>query len=189
MTATGLLIRGAIVVVLVLLLVLRRRGPGATPVVPAPAGPDQLGTFLTVPGRMPVTPVREQAGDVIERRGLSPFGSEGALTAAETEELGKLDSLRASGTLTEEAYQQGRARVLGVGSAAGWSVLVTAAGVNKIQAIKAIRECRRGLDLKQSKDLVESLPQTLFRGLAQADAERVAHYLGQAGVSVRTSQG
>ena len=65
---------------------------------------------------------------------------------------------------------------------------MTADGGNKINAIKAVRECRRDLDLKQAKDFIDTLPQTLFTGLPQAEAERVRHYLEQAGVSVRLSQ-
>lgn len=203
---TGHMVRIAIVVLIVLLLLGRRRGRAASsqaPVLAAPGGPQQLGSFRTLPIRTPVSPVSVPE---VSRTGVesglpvsnvfppsSPdwnhkaaadwnSGRPVSLSPAEAEELSKLDSLRASGTLTEAAYLEARARLFGTSGPVGWSVTLLSAGANKLTAIKALRECRRDLDLSAAKNLVEHTPNVLFRSLARADAEQVTTYLQQSGV-------
>lgn len=62
-------------------------------------------------------------------------------------------------------------------------VMLTNAGANKIQVIKAIREIT-GLSLKEAKDLVEApMPQPVNSFLLQAEAERACGQLHDAGAS------
>src|SRR5215211_2732638 len=51
-----------------------------------------------------------------------------------------------------------------------FDVTLTAAGANKIQVIKAIREIT-GLGLKEAKDLVEGAPKAVKEAIAKADAD------------------
>lgn len=173
---------------LLLFLLLRRRRTSTPPVPPAPGGLDQIGIFRNLPVRNPVTAIQPAPEPASFGSGApSPFSAEPRLTREQTDEIAKLDSLRASGTLSEAEYGHGRARVLGTSAneAASWNITVLSSGDNKITAIKLLRECRRDFDLKQAKDFVDTLPQMLFRRLPQAEAERVKDYLERSGVSVR----
>lgn len=173
-------------VVLLLVVMLRRGGPSIPPVPPAPGGPDQLGTFQGSTGQSPAMLVQATSyASASDWNSSSPFDTRRPLSPEQAEELGKLDSLRSTGTLTEDAYLQARARLFGIGGNTGWSVAVLSSGGNKIKAIKAVRVCRRDLGLKGAKDFVDALPQVLFKGLQEADAERVKQQCEQAGVSVR----
>ena len=51
-----------------------------------------------------------------------------------------------------------------------FDVVLTAAGDQKVQAIKAVRAIT-GLGLKEAKDLVDGAPNTLKEGVSKADAE------------------
>jgi len=64
-----------------------------------------------------------------------------------------------------------------------FDVVLAAAGANKIQVIKAIREIT-GLGLKEAKDLVEAAPKTVKEGIAKADAEEMKKKLTEAGATV-----
>ena len=64
-----------------------------------------------------------------------------------------------------------------------FDVVLAAAGGNKIQVIKAIREIT-GLGLKEAKDLVEAAPKTVKEQASKADAEEMKKKLTEAGATV-----
>ena len=64
-----------------------------------------------------------------------------------------------------------------------FDVILSAAGANKIQVIKAIREIT-GLGLKEAKDLVEAAPKTVKEQVSKADAEDMKKKLVEAGATV-----
>jgi large subunit ribosomal protein L7/L12 len=64
-----------------------------------------------------------------------------------------------------------------------FDVVLAAAGANKIQVIKAIREIT-GLGLKEAKDLVEAAPKTVKEAVSKADAEDMKKKLTEAGATV-----
>jgi len=64
-----------------------------------------------------------------------------------------------------------------------FTVELSAAGANKINVIKVVREIT-GLGLKEAKDLVEGAPKTLKEGIAKADAEEMKKKLEDAGAKV-----
>jgi len=64
-----------------------------------------------------------------------------------------------------------------------FDVVLEAAGDNKINVIKAVREIT-GLGLKEAKDLVEGAPKAVKEGAAKADAETMKKKLEEAGAKV-----
>jgi len=64
-----------------------------------------------------------------------------------------------------------------------FTVMLTAAGDNKVNVIKAVREVT-SLGLKEAKDLVDGAPKPVKEGIPKADAEAVAKKLSDAGAKV-----
>jgi large subunit ribosomal protein L7/L12 len=64
-----------------------------------------------------------------------------------------------------------------------FDVILTAAGANKVGAIKAVRSIT-GLGLKEAKDAVEGVPTVLKEGISKADADALKKELEDAGASV-----
>lgn len=64
-----------------------------------------------------------------------------------------------------------------------FDVEITAAGEQKINAIKAVREIT-GLGLKESKDLVDAAPKVIKEKVTKAEAEEMKKKLEAAGASV-----
>jgi len=64
-----------------------------------------------------------------------------------------------------------------------FTVVLAAAGANKINVIKEIRAIT-GLGLKEAKDLVEGAPKTVKEGVNKADAEKMKAQLVAAGATV-----
>ncbi len=64
-----------------------------------------------------------------------------------------------------------------------FTVVLKAAGTNKIGAIKAVREIT-GLGLKDAKDLVEGAPKPVKEGVTKAEADEMAAKLKDAGAEV-----
>lgn len=64
-----------------------------------------------------------------------------------------------------------------------FTVVLAAAGANKIQVIKVVREIT-GLGLKEAKDLVEAAPKPVKDGVSKADAEDFKKKLTEAGATV-----
>ena len=63
-----------------------------------------------------------------------------------------------------------------------FDVVLTAAGDQKVQVIKAVRAIT-GLGLKEAKDLVDGAPNTLKEAVKKADAEDMLKQLTEAGAS------
>jgi large subunit ribosomal protein L7/L12 len=64
-----------------------------------------------------------------------------------------------------------------------FSVILTAAGANKINVIKAVREVT-SLGLKEAKDLVDGAPKPVKEGINKADADAAKKKLEDAGAKV-----
>src|SRR4051812_46340020 len=69
------------------------------------------------------------------------------------------------------------------GEKTGFSVVLTAAGANKINVIKAVREVT-SLGLKEAKDLVDGAPQTVKDGISKDEAETIRKKFTEAGATV-----
>jgi large subunit ribosomal protein L7/L12 len=64
-----------------------------------------------------------------------------------------------------------------------FTVVLTGAGANKIQAIKVVRELT-GLGLKEAKDLVEGAPKPVKENVDKKTAEELKKKLTEAGATV-----
>src|SRR5687768_240506 len=64
-----------------------------------------------------------------------------------------------------------------------FTVVLAAAGENKVNTIKAVREVT-GLGLKEAKDLVDGAPKPVKEGINKADAEAIKKKLEEAGAKV-----
>jgi large subunit ribosomal protein L7/L12 len=65
-----------------------------------------------------------------------------------------------------------------------FDVILTEAGPNKINVIKAVREVT-SLGLKEAKDLVEGAPQKVKEGISKSDAEAIKKKFEDAGAKVQ----
>lgn len=63
-----------------------------------------------------------------------------------------------------------------------FSVILTAAGDQKVNVIKAVRELT-ALGLKEAKDMVDGAPKAIKEGLSKADAEAALKKLIEAGAT------
>ena len=116
------------------------------------------------------------------------------------EEIGKMTVLELSQLIKdmEEKFGVSAAAAVAVaapaggGAAAGgakaeekteFTVMLMAAGENKVNVIKAVREVT-SLGLKEAKDLVDGAPKPVKEGVAKADADAVAKKLSDAGAKV-----
>ena len=93
----------------------------------------------------------------------------------------------------EEKFGVSAAAVAVAGPAAGggaaaaaeqteFSVILKAAGDNKVNAIKVVRTIT-GLGLKEAKDLVDGAPKAVKEGISKADADAILKQLIEAGAS------
>jgi large subunit ribosomal protein L7/L12 len=64
-----------------------------------------------------------------------------------------------------------------------FTVVLTAAGANKINVIKAVREVT-SLGLKEAKDLVDGAPKTVKEGVNKDEAESIKKKFTEAGATV-----
>ena len=64
-----------------------------------------------------------------------------------------------------------------------FSVILTAAGANKINVIKAVREVT-SLGLKEAKDLVDGAPKPVKEGVSKDEAETIKKKFVDAGATV-----
>jgi large subunit ribosomal protein L7/L12 len=64
-----------------------------------------------------------------------------------------------------------------------FTVILSNAGANKIQVIKAIREITN-LGLKEAKDLVDGAPKEIKAGVSKDDAENIKKKVAEAGGAV-----
>lgn len=65
-----------------------------------------------------------------------------------------------------------------------FSVVLAASGEQKISVIKAVREVRPDLGLKEAKDLVDGAPKNVLENAPKADAEAAKKKLTAAGATV-----
>lgn len=65
-----------------------------------------------------------------------------------------------------------------------FNVILSAAGANKIAVIKAVREIKPELGLKEAKDLVEAAPKELLSGVKKEEAEAAKKKLEATGAQV-----
>lgn len=80
----------------------------------------------------------------------------------------------------------------GNGAAAGeaaeektaFDIIIASAGAQKIAVIKAVREIKPELGLKEAKDLVDAAPKELLKGAKKEDAEAAKAKLEAAGATV-----
>ena len=110
-----------------------------------------------------------------------------SLTVLEAAELAKL--------LEEKWGVSAAAAVAVAGPAAGgaaaapveekteFTVVLTAAGANKINVIKAVREVT-SLGLKEAKDLVDGAPKPIKEGVSKDEAATIAKKFTDAGATV-----
>jgi large subunit ribosomal protein L7/L12 len=64
-----------------------------------------------------------------------------------------------------------------------FTVVLTAAGANKINVIKVVREVT-SLGLKEAKDLVDGAPKTIKEGINKDEAESIRKKFADAGATV-----
>ena len=67
---------------------------------------------------------------------------------------------------------------------AEFNVIITDAGANKINVIKAVREVTT-LGLREAKDLVEAAPKAVQEGVSKEDAQQTREKLEAAGATVK----
>ena len=110
------------------------------------------------------------------------------LTLLEAAELTKL--LEAKWGVSAAAMAVAAAPTAGPAQAAAvaeekteFDVILTGAGEKKIQVIKEVRAIT-SLGLKEAKDAVESLPNTIKEGVSKEEAEKVKKQLEEAGATV-----
>ena len=93
----------------------------------------------------------------------------------------------------EEEFGVSAAAPVAVAGAAGaaaaveeqteFTVVLEAAGAEKIKVIKAVRELT-GLGLKEAKELVDGAPSTIKEGVEKAEAEAIKKQLEEVGATV-----
>jgi large subunit ribosomal protein L7/L12 len=70
------------------------------------------------------------------------------------------------------------------GAAGGGTVIMTAAGDNKIAVIKALREINQNWGLKEAKDMTDNVPAEVLKDAKSEDAKAAADKLKAAGATV-----
>lgn len=65
-----------------------------------------------------------------------------------------------------------------------YDVILASSGDKKIQVIKAVREIKPDLGLKEAKDLVDGAPKEIAKGMKKEDAEEAKKKLETAGATV-----
>ena len=95
----------------------------------------------------------------------------------------KLGVSAAAATVAAPAAGGGGAAAAPVEEKTEFTVVLTAAGANKINVIKAVREVT-SLGLKEAKDLVDGAPKTVKEGVTKDEAETIKKKFVDAGASV-----
>ncbi|MFQ3580994.1 MAG: 50S ribosomal protein L7/L12 [Chloracidobacterium sp.] len=115
----------------------------------------------------------------------------GSLTLLEAAELVKLMEAKFGVSAAAAAVAMPAAGGAAAGAPAApaeeakdeFDVILTAAGGNKINVIKVVREIT-SLGLKEAKDLVDGAPKPVKSGIPKAEAEAIKAKLTDAGASV-----
>jgi large subunit ribosomal protein L7/L12 len=110
------------------------------------------------------------------------------LTLLEASELVKLLEERlgvsaAAASVAAAPAAGGAAAAAPVEEKTEFTVVLTAAGANKINVIKAVREVT-SLGLKEAKDLVDGAPKPIKEGVTKDEAETIKKKFVDAGASV-----
>jgi large subunit ribosomal protein L7/L12 len=95
----------------------------------------------------------------------------------------KLGVSAAAATVAAPAAGGAAAAAAPVEEKTEFTVVLTAAGANKINVIKAVREVT-SLGLKEAKDLVDGAPKTVKEGVTKDEAETIKKKFVDAGASV-----
>jgi len=111
----------------------------------------------------------------------------GSMSVLELSQLIK-DMEEKFGVSAAAATVAAAAPAAGAGAAAAeekteFTVMLMAAGENKVNTIKAVREVT-SLGLKEAKDLVDGAPKPLKEGANKADAEAIKKKMEEAGAKV-----
>jgi large subunit ribosomal protein L7/L12 len=111
----------------------------------------------------------------------------GSMTVLELSQLIK-DMEEKFGVSAAAAVAVAAPAAAGAGAAAveektEFTVILTQAGENKVNTIKAVREVT-SLGLKEAKDLVDGAPKPLKEGINKADAEAIKKKMEEAGAKV-----
>ena len=117
------------------------------------------------------------------------FEQLGAMTVLELVELKKKIEEEWGVTAAAPVAVAGAAPAAGGGDGGAaeeqteFSVVLTAAGGQKIQVIKVVRAVT-GLGLKEAKDLVDNAPNAVKEGVAREEADSIKAQLEEAGAEV-----
>jgi large subunit ribosomal protein L7/L12 len=95
----------------------------------------------------------------------------------------KLGVSAAAASVAVAAPGAGAAAAAPVEEKTEFTVVLTAAGANKINVIKAVREVT-SLGLKEAKDLVDGAPKTIKDGINKDEAEAIKKKCTDAGATV-----
>ena len=106
-----------------------------------------------------------------------------ALSVIEAADLAKLLETKWGVSAAAPVAAAGAAAAAPAEEKDSFDVVLEAAGDNKINVIKVVREIT-GLGLKEAKDLVEGAPKAVKEGAAKADAEGFKKKLEEAGAKV-----
>jgi large subunit ribosomal protein L7/L12 len=106
-----------------------------------------------------------------------------ALSVIEAAELAKLLETKWGVSAAAPVAAAGAVAAAPAEEKDSFDVVLEAAGDNKINVIKAVREIT-GLGLKEAKDLVEGAPKPVKEAVAKADAETMKKKLEEAGAKV-----
>ncbi|MFP5043070.1 50S ribosomal protein L7/L12 [Parasediminibacterium sp. JCM 36343] len=110
-----------------------------------------------------------------------------SLTVKEVNELAKIlkDEYGIEPAAAAVAVSAGpaAAAVAVVEEKTAFDVILKAAGPNKLQIVKIVKELT-GLGLKEAKDLVDAAPKPIKEGAAKAEADEIAAKLKEAGAEV-----
>jgi large subunit ribosomal protein L7/L12 len=112
----------------------------------------------------------------------------GGLSLLEASELvkaleDKFGVSAAAAAMAPAAVGAGAAAAPAVEEKDTFDVILTAAGANKINVIKVVRELT-GLGLKEAKDLVDGAPKPVKEGISKEDSEKMKKQLTDVGASV-----
>ncbi|NBO10055.1 MAG: 50S ribosomal protein L7/L12 [Methylophilaceae bacterium] len=91
-------------------------------------------------------------------------------------------SAAAAAVAVAAAPAAGGAAAGGAAEKSEFDVILTAAGDNKVNVIKAVREIT-ALGLKEAKDLVDGAPKAIKEGVSKAEADDVLKKLIEAGAT------
>lgn len=108
---------------------------------------------------------------------------EAAQLVKELEETWGVSAAAAAPVMVAGAGGGGAAAAAPAEEKTEFTVVLTAAGANKINVIKAVREVT-SLGLKEAKDLVDGAPKTVKEGVSKEEAATIQKKFQEAGATV-----